>query len=162
MASDRQNRENARARSAGYRNAYDYRIHGYGRIPASEKISGEALARARGHRSAADLERAVGPGDVVSVWTYGPRNDDGTYKWVDVLLLRADGKEVMYRLRGQALKARRLDRMAQTIDARGGVVSPAPSLDIRTLIEDMSEALAEEAEMEAALQALEESGGFDE
>lgn len=156
MASERQNRLNAKARSFGYRNAYDYRIHGYGRLPASEAVTGEALARARGHRSAADLERMVGPGDVVSVWTYGPRDTEGRYKWVDVLLLDAEGTERIFRLRGKQITARNLDRLAQTIDNRGAVVSPAPSLDIRTLIEDVSETLAEEAEIEAALQAYEE------
>lgn len=140
MASPRQTRANARAQSLGYRNYYDYRIHGYGLIPAAERISGEQLARARGHRSAADLERAVGPGDVVSVWTYGPRDKEGRYKWVDVLLLDANGGERIYRLRGKQITARNLDRLARTIDLRGAVVSPAPSLDIRTLIEDVSEA----------------------
>jgi hypothetical protein len=144
LASPRQDRANARARAAGYRNAYDYRIHGYGRIPATERISGEQLARARGHRSAADLERAVGPGDVVSVWTYGPRDSEGRYKWVDVLLLTADGRERIYRLRGGQITARRLDQLAQTIDQKGAVVSPAPSLDIRTLIEDVNESELDE------------------
>lgn len=148
MASAKQERANARARAAGYRNAYDLRIHGYGRIPASERISGEQLARARGHRSAADLERMVGSGDVVSVWTYGPRDSEGRYKWVDVLLLDANGGERIFRLRGRQITARNLDRIAQAVDAAGAVVSPAPSLDIRTLVEQIAEAEVEQAEME--------------
>lgn len=135
---------NARARAAGYRNYYDYRVHGYGTIPPSERVEGEALARARGHRSGADLKRDVGFGDVVSVWTYGPRDMEGRYKWVDMLLLTADGKERIYRLRGSQITARNLDALSSHIDASGAVVSPAPSLDIRTLIEDLNEVDMEE------------------
>lgn len=139
MATERTNRANARAQALGYRNAYDYRVHGYGRIPASERVSGEALARARGHRSAADLERAVGPGDVVSVWTYGPRDKEGRYKWVDILLLDANGRERIYRLRGPQITAKNLDRIAEAVDTAGAVVSPAPSLDVRRLSAELDD-----------------------
>lgn len=139
MASERQNRANARAQSLGYRNYYDYRIHGYGIIPPAERISGEQLARARGHRSASDLKRDVGPGDVVSVWTYGPRDKEGRYQWVDILLLDASGRERIYRLRGSKITARNLDKIAQAVDAAGAVVSPAPSLDIRRFADELDE-----------------------
>lgn len=131
---------NARARAEGYRNAYDRRVHDNGRIPPSEPpVKGEQLSRARGHRSGADLKRDVGFGDVVSVWTYGPRDREGRYKWVDMLLLTADGKERIYRLRGRQITAANLDTLTQAIDASGAVVSPAPSLDIRTLMDDVNE-----------------------
>lgn len=139
MASAAWNRRNAKARSLGYRNAYDYRIHRYGEIPPSEPgVAGEERSRYRGHRSAADLERAVGPGDIVSVWTYGPRDSEGKYKWVDMLLVTSDGKERIYRLRGRQITASRLTDLVDHIDNAGAVVSPSPSLDIHRLIGDVA------------------------
>lgn len=148
------NARNARAQAAGYRNYYDYRAHDYGRIPpAGEPLRGEPLSRARGHRSAADLARAVQEGAVVMVGGHSERGKDGRYTWVDLVLVRPDGSERVYRLRGKQITEQHLQQLADRIDQAGGVVSPSPSLDLRRLApeDDMEEAAAEaaaEAELE--------------
>lgn len=50
MASEAYERRNARARALGYRNYYDYRIHGYGREPPGAPVDPEARAERMGLR----------------------------------------------------------------------------------------------------------------
>lgn len=130
---------NAKARQAGFRNYYDYRIHGYGKIPPDEKVTGERLAKARGHRSLADLEKMVAEGDTVAIWNLGPRDDLGRYRWVDVMLKKENGEELMFRLRGRQLSSARLQKLVANVEKVGGIFSPAPSLDIRRMIEELED-----------------------
>lgn len=128
-------RRNANARAKGYKNYYDYRIHDFGKLPASQPPvpSGEPRARLRGHRSGADLRKAVGTGDLVLVSSHSQRKPDGTFDWVEVTVVDARGTERTYRLTGKQLKSGALDDLIQTIHDAGGVISPSPSLDLHAL-----------------------------
>lgn len=130
---------NAKARQAGFRNYYDYRIHGYGKIPPDEKITGERLARARGHRSRADFNRELESGDVVSVWGLGPRDQSGQYRWVDLMVQKDNGDERIFRFRANQITAEELEKLVGTVEGAGAILSPGPSLDIRRLIEELTD-----------------------
>ena len=93
---------NERAREAGYRNYYDYRIHDYGALPPDSDVTGEELAAARGHRSEADLSRMVGDGDLVDFTNY-QRNSQGQFEWVEFELLKSTGEQFTFRLQGYQL-----------------------------------------------------------
>lgn len=126
-------RRNARARALGYQSYYDYRAHNHGKAPpGAARPSGETLARLRGHRSAADLTRAVRTGSLVSVLGHSERDPvSGTYKWVDIVVVDPRGRERSYRLRGSQLEQAKLRRLVADLEERGAVLSPTPSLDLR-------------------------------
>lgn len=130
---------NQQARTAGYRNYYDYRIHGYGKIAPDQPVTGETLARARGHRSRADFYRTIESGDVISIWGLGPRNQSGQYKWVDLLVQKDNGEEKLFRLRSNQITADELDKLVSSVESTGAILSPGPSLDIRRLIEEVTD-----------------------
>ena len=122
---------NARARAEGYRNDYDRRIHNHGRIPASSPApTGEARSRLRGHRSSADLERAKLDGALVSITDHSGRDNKGRYKWVEVTVVDARGKQRTFRLTGKQLQPERLGATIAAVQGAGGFLSPSPSLDL--------------------------------
>jgi hypothetical protein len=93
---------NARARAAGYESYYDYRAHDYGRLPPSApRVSGDELARLRGHRGAADFARLVesGRAELVNVNT-SKRDARGRIIEVQLLVTDSDGRTREYVLRG--------------------------------------------------------------
>jgi hypothetical protein len=97
MASAAYERRDARARALGYRSYYDYRAHGNGaRAPSEPRLSGESLARARGHRGASDLQGALRRGDVELINVV--HSGGAEYQ---VLITRADGSTQSYTVRGQ-------------------------------------------------------------
>lgn len=52
-------RDNARAQAAGYRDYYDYRIHGYGRIPPGVQVGAAERRQYRGHAGLNELLAAI-------------------------------------------------------------------------------------------------------
>jgi len=138
--SERTARDNARARALGYKSYYDYRIHGSGKIPPGEPVRGEALARARGHRSLADLEDLVARGKVTNIVAtpVGRRKPDGTYPrvHVDAWTIGPDGKpkRVDFRLTGKQLNRANLRRLKGTMDNQGVFYVDTPSLSLMKYI----------------------------
>lgn len=131
MASAAYERRNARARALGYSSYYDYRAHGNGRTPPdAPRLTGQALARARGHTGAADLERSVRAGDLVTA-TPDPtsRRDDGSYSRFYVTVVGADGREREYLIRNTSAKD--IDKLVAAVSGAGAIFSPSPSLDLR-------------------------------
>ena len=115
----RTERDNARARAAGYQSYYDYRAHDYGRIPAGEpRATGDRLAALRGHRSAADLDRALRSGRVELVNTMRTVDRQGRIG-VDVLVTRDDGSTTAYRI-----SEAQAGRVGQVIDDMGSDAPP--------------------------------------
>lgn len=136
MASPAYERRNARARALGYKSYYDYRAHGNGaRAPEAPRLSGEKLRQARGHASAADLERANLDGALVTTIGEG-RRADGSYQRLRVTVVDIDGRQREYVLRGKQAEARQLRRTIATVAGSGAVFSPSPSLDLQQMVGD--------------------------
>jgi hypothetical protein len=124
---------NARARALGYKGYYDYRAHDNGRIPPSRaRVTGDALAKARGHRSRADLIADSRDG-LLTVERTERDQKTGRITKVDLLLIDKDGKEKRYTLRRNQLTTKALARLVEDLDAQGVIFSPSPSLDLRRL-----------------------------
>lgn len=137
MASPAYQRRNARARALGYRSYYDYRAHGNGaRPPSAPRLKGEQLRQARGHASAADLERAVGDGALVTTIGEG-RKSDGSYERLRVYVIGLDGQQREFVLRGRQARQRQLKQTIAAISAQGAVFSPSPSLDLQAMLPDL-------------------------
>lgn len=105
-------RRQARARELGYENYYGRRVRA-GAPPSAPAPRGEALARARGHRSSADLEALLRAGRVERVTTVTSidrRGRDETTVIADL----DDGRTVEFTLRGP-----QVDRIAGVIDDMG-------------------------------------------
>jgi hypothetical protein len=137
-------KRNARARALGFRNYYDYRAHGYGQ--SRERLTGEALAKLRGHRSAADLEGLLRRGRVATMIQepIGERDPQGRYGSVKITVQLANGDQRSFTLRGRQLRARQLDPLRQAAIAGGVDVYLNPSLDVIGLrhsdVSDLEEA----------------------
>lgn len=144
MASPAYQRRNARARALGYRSYYDYRAHGNGtRPPSAPRLSGERLRQARGHASAADLERAVSDGALVTTIGEG-RKADGSYEQLRVYVIGLDGQQREFVLRGRQATGRQLKQTIGAISAQGAVFSPSPSLDLQAMLPDMPDVQIDE------------------
>ena len=136
MASPAYERRNARARALGYKSYYDYRAHGNGaRAPEAPRLSGEKLRQARGHASAADLERANLDGALVTTIGEG-RRADGSYQRLRVTVVDIDGRQREYVLRGKQAEARQLRQTIRAVAGGGAVFSPSPSLDLQQMVAD--------------------------
>lgn len=130
-------RRNERARNLGYQSYYDYRAHDNGRIPpASARLRGARLARARGHRSAADLRREIKPGELVLV-DGTRRRSDGRYSAIDLRVIGADGTERDYTVTRGQISTAKMAALVDRIEAKGGTLSPVSSQDLRTVIRDI-------------------------
>lgn len=130
MASASYERRNARARALGYASYYDYRVHNHGRIAPSEPApTGEARSRLRGHRGAADFERALSA-DVVVVPIDSRRDPDtGRFLWVDVDV--DDGRTSRrFRLRPKDMTADELDSLWLSIQDAGASWAHNPSINL--------------------------------
>lgn len=131
MASPAYERRNARARALGYESYYDYRIHNHGRIAAGEPApGGEARARLRGHRGAADLARELPAGSVLVPIDQQRDPATGRLKWVEVEVDGPDGSRRRYRLRGRQLDRKNLDRLWATIQGAGATWAHNPSVNL--------------------------------
>lgn len=131
-------RRNARARELGYRSYYDYRAHDNGRIPpAGARLRGEALAEARGHRSAADLARTVRDGDLVVVSNLRRDPSSGRYSRLEVTVVDLQGRERVFRLTREQATAARLSALASRVEAAGATLAPPKSLNIRALGQEL-------------------------
>lgn len=119
---------NRLAQAKGYTSYYDYRAHDNGRLPpGSPGLRGEALGRARGHRSLSDFLRS-GSREGVLVFTdnKGPRNAKGQYQWVDLKVVTPEGQERVYRLRGKQASRANLKRAVKELSAAGAVIAAGP------------------------------------
>lgn len=131
-------RDNARARELGYASYYDYRLHGFGRIPPDRPAPAPGTAEraaARGHRGIRDLERSLRPGDTIilpdGLSAIGKDRRDN-YTKIRVLVVKDDGREQRF-----TISRAKYQRMVQLLDraaAAGAIFSPAPSLDLRRLV----------------------------
>ena len=140
---------NARARAAGYKSYYDFRVHNHGAIPPSQPApTGEARSRLRGHRSAEDLRKSALDGAMITVTDHSGRDNKGRYKWVELTVIDAKGVQRTYRLSGKQLKPEFLRKLIEDVQAGGAVLSPSPSLDLRRYSGD--DDLGEIEELEAA------------
>lgn len=117
-----------RAQAKGYRSYYDYRAHDNGRIPPGQpRLSGERLARARGHRSFAAFLRLGGrEGALVFTDQKGPRNAKGQYQWVDLKVVDPSGRERVFRLRGPQASRANLKKAVKQLLAGGAVIAAGP------------------------------------
>lgn len=157
MASPRWSRRNARARSLGYRNYYDYRTHNYGaEAPSVARPSGERLSKLRGHRSASDLENLTRSGRIEIVKVLPRDRDPKTKQWKSAIIRVTldDGSEKEFELKGKQMDTRRMKQLHVDLVAGGVMVLDSPSLDLFDRFSD--EAAAEEAEIEAMLQDRED------
>ena len=74
-------RRQARARAAGYRNYYDYRLHLYGRRPPEEEVPrGERMRRA-GKRGPASLRAALRHPERIALIIEVPTQSEATGQW---------------------------------------------------------------------------------
>lgn len=124
---------NRQAQAQGYRNYYDYRVHNYGRTPPSEPApTGSTLGRLRGHRSYEDLQSEIQRGRVTAfiATPEGGRNPDGTYKRVVVTVVKPDGSQDEYRLRGKQMGRAKLQSLKASMTAAGVFYVDTPSLDL--------------------------------
>jgi hypothetical protein len=125
-------RRNAAAQAKGYRNYYDYRIHRFGAIPASEPApTGEQRRRLRGHASSADLSRQLkAGGDLIFLPVGLQRNSRGQWERVQVVVLMPDGSERQYILTGAQASSENLRRLRDQMQAAGATIVAAPSIDV--------------------------------
>lgn len=135
MPSQAWDKRNAAARALGYRNYYDYRIHGYGRRPAAAPVDTYNRDRLRGHRSRADLLRQADEGALVT-YNGSERNPDGTYRWVELAVIDVDGRERIYRLSGQQLTRDALRALVDQLVDAGAILTPTKSLDLTQYASD--------------------------
>lgn len=135
-------KRNRRARAAGYRNYYDFRLHDNGRLPPGPlELSGEERARRRGHRGTADFVLSLGEGDLIVmpmglssiVYDENARRGVGAYEEiVKTVIYARSGRERTFALRNLTR-----DELVATIreeQRRGAIFSPSPSLDQRRLV----------------------------
>lgn len=75
-------KRNAAAQAKGYRNYYDYRIHQYGKRPASEEPpTGEERRRLEGKRGRASLRAALRKPDRIALIVEVPEATPRTGQW---------------------------------------------------------------------------------
>ncbi len=116
-------KRNARARSLGYQSYYDYRAHANGLIaPDAPRLRGERLARARGHRSSKDLQRAIRDGSLVFTSDTSVRGKDGRFKWVEVTVVDDQGSERTFYLQGRQVSDSNLRKLADYATVHGAIV----------------------------------------
>lgn len=150
MASAGWEKRNAAAQAKGYRNFYDYRAHGYGRIPADQPAAkGDALRALRGHASTADFERLLHSGrvELVNVVQTGPQR-------YELLVITSDGKQKSFTIRGrkQVEKLQAALRRPEAGGPEGPAIVGSPK-SVRAMLADLadeeSQALAAEEAAEA-------------
>ena len=128
-------RRDERAKAAGYKNYYDYRLHGYGKQPPAAPLPPKGQrARLRGHRSGRDLERkAKRNAGLLVTAILADRQADGTFAKLYVNTIDQDGKETEYMLTGHQLDKDYLKQLVADLEAAGAVFSPSPSTDLRQI-----------------------------
>jgi hypothetical protein len=133
MASAAWQRRNERARALGYRNYYDYRMHGYGAtapgVPPARGTEGEIL---RGHRGPAALRRFMQRRNVVQVlgWWHGPRDPSGQFRAIQYVVIWEDREgrphEMSFIVRGRMATRQGVDDMSRDLEAQGIQFTPPP------------------------------------
>lgn len=132
MASQSWSRRNARARSLGFRNYYDYRMHNYGERPPSEPPArGTERAHLIGHRSPEALGRLADQGRIELV-KVEPKKKDDEGRWIEgnLRVVLSDGRQVDFPLKGKQMEAGRMAKLYQRLVAGGATVIDSPSLDL--------------------------------
>jgi hypothetical protein len=132
--SERTARDNARARALGYRDYYDYRVHGFGRIPAGTEVTGEMRRAYRGHAGLSDLIAAINRprNRPIEVQPQGiERGADGRWKTIRVgaTFRTATGGvyQLSYYLRGQAASSKNLRALRDNLASPGSRTPPSSS-----------------------------------
>ncbi len=122
---------NARAQALGYRNYYDYRVHNYGKQPASAPVSSSDRPRLRGHRGAADLEQLLRSGKIplLTIDTVD-RGVDGRFKSVQVSVLTSDGKLRTFVLKGKSASNARLAALRDAAVSSGSTFLAGSYVDV--------------------------------
>jgi len=129
--SDRTARDDARARALGYESYYDYRVHGFGRIPPGGEVTPEMRRAFRGHAGLADLVQAINrprnrPVEIAPQGT--ERGADGRWKTIRVgaKFQRADGSlySLNYYLRGRSASSANLRALRDNLAAPGSRTPP--------------------------------------
>jgi hypothetical protein len=114
VASSGWQRRNELARSRGYRNYYDYRVHDFGRVKASKPpAKGARLERLRGHLppgDRTDLIRAIKSGRVEQLQDIPLGKDvgSGEITSLQIDLQMVDGSTLVFVLAGDDLVGDRL------------------------------------------------------
>ena len=85
MASSAWEKRNAKARAAGYRNYYDYRVHNYGKRPARETVGQAEREKYQGKRGPAQLRRALKTPDRIALIIELPASYRGSTGEVEVM-----------------------------------------------------------------------------
>lgn len=129
-------RRNKAARAKGYDSYYDFRAHDNGRIPPGQpRLQGQQLARARGHAAAQDMLDYIRPLSLIILLSH-PATITVTNGVYSPIVKQVDrGGNGIFRtftLRGLTRKA--LLDLIREEESRGGVFSPAPSLDQREIV----------------------------
>lgn len=131
--SERTARDNARAQALGYRDYYDYRVHGYGAVPPGEPVTPEMRRAYRGHAGLTDLVRAINRprGRPIEVQPMGlNRGADGRWQTILVVAVFRSTTGQVYRqnyyLRGQAGSSANLRALRENLGAPGSRVPPPP------------------------------------
>lgn len=124
-------RRNAKARALGYRNYYDYRIHGAGKIPPGEDVPSDLRDIQRGHRSLQDLVNLLHSGRVSAITpTGGIRDESGKYETIHFTITTKDGRTKTYRLTDRQLTQNNLKMIRDIIEQQDIDYLPNPSIDV--------------------------------
>jgi hypothetical protein len=124
MASPAWQRRNSAARALGYRSYYDYRVHDYGRRPATSSVEPSDRPRLRGHRSEADLLRTIRDGSLVAFNGADRDPATGRFRWVEIAVVSPDGRERVYRLSGKQVSAAKLKALLGSMSSAGAITEP--------------------------------------
>lgn len=135
-------RRDARAKAAGYKSYYDYRLHRYGSLPAAAPVpTGAARRKLAGKAGRAAFLASLGEGDLIimphglSSVEFDPDARGGEGAYLEIVKLVIDGETGADRT--YILRNLTRDELIDTIEEeerRGAIFSPAPSLDQRRLV----------------------------
>lgn len=130
-------KRNQRARDLGYKNYYDYRVHGNGKLPPGPiEITPEERARRRGHRGRQDFLSSLDEGDLI-VMPEGLRSVERDSRGRYILIHKVVYDAVTMNPTNWFLRNLTRAQLVKTIEEeerRGAKFSPFPSLDQRRLV----------------------------
>lgn len=133
MAKPAWQRREQRAQAKGYRSYWDYRLHNYGKLaPDRPTPTGELRQQLAGRRSYNALIQELEANRVEQILqTPGPRDPNtGQYSEIMVDVQLSSGKTRSYRLYGDDLKGKQIQRLRQLVSDSGTDIYVNPSLDI--------------------------------
>lgn len=131
-------RRNEQARALGYRNYYDYRVHGYGdQPPGPIRISEAVRAERRGHSEEAfrAFVRNLEPGDEVMLADHirFVEKQGTRYGPIEFQVIPEDPERDVEIVKMPPMTRAALADLVAELDAQGAVLTPVPSLDVRRL-----------------------------